>query len=71
MKYVDGYFVDDWEMHFALSPVFTLSGRFVWLRQVERRYNGSLNNWCDRSGYSGTDGGYEYRLPKITLKGKP
>jgi hypothetical protein len=68
MKYKDGYVIGDWEICFAFLPVITLSGRIVWLCKVERRFNQSLNSWGDGSGYSGTDGGYEYRLPKISLR---
>jgi hypothetical protein len=36
----------------------------AWLRWVERRWNWELN--CFHAcGYSGTDGGYEYRLPQV------
>jgi hypothetical protein len=48
---------------FAWRPVRTLGGHCAWLRYVERAWNADLNWWGDASGYAGTDGGYEYRLP--------
>jgi hypothetical protein len=56
----------DWERHFALLPQRTISNRLVWLRWAERRWNWDLNPWC-HDGWSGYDGGWEYRLPLVKM----
>ena len=56
-------FINQWLDWFAWHPITTMSGRTVWLVKVQRRWSENVNPWCDSSGYSGTDGGYEYRLP--------
>lgn len=55
-----------WEAWFAWRPVQTLSGRWVWLRTIERRWNPNINfrilaAW-DPGDY---DGAYEYRMPLL------
>lgn len=56
-----------WRKWFAWCPVETLGYQWVWLKTVERRWNWDLNGWCDAgTGYSGSDGGWEYRLRGIS-----
>lgn len=50
----------DWKQWYAWFPVRLVSGSLAWLRPVRRRWNWKLNHWGDSSGYSGTDGGWEY-----------
>lgn len=45
---------------FAWYPVCLKDGSYVWLKRVCREWNWELNSWGDSSGYSGTDGGWEY-----------
>lgn len=52
--------MSDWELWFAWHPVQLRNGKYAWLRTVCRRWNNDLNPWADISGYSGTDGGWEY-----------
>jgi len=52
----------DSNMWFAWFPVRTKCGKVAWLRFVARRWNFDMNTWCDASGYSGADGGWEYFL---------
>jgi hypothetical protein len=59
--------IDQWVAWRAWFPVSTLGGRLVWLRAVERKWNPDINSW-GYGGYSGYDGGYEYRLPHINIK---
>lgn len=55
-----------WHKWFAWFPVETLGNRWVWLKPIERRWNWDLNWWGDGgSGYSGTDGGWEYKLRRV------
>jgi hypothetical protein len=52
-----------WHKWFAWYPIETLGHHWAWLKVVERRWNWDLNYWGDAgSGYSGTDGGWEYKL---------
>lgn len=47
-------------------PKRSLSGRIIFFRKAERRFNEDIGHqWGDFSGYGGTDGDYEYRLPKV------
>lgn len=57
-----------WTPWYAWYPVRTLSGKFAWLKTVERRFNPDLLPWCDSYGYSGYDGDYEYRLVPVPYK---
>lgn len=50
-----------WQRWFSWHPVETVDQRFAWMRMIERRWNWDLNGWA-YGGYSGTDGGWEYRL---------
>lgn len=54
--------MNDWNAWFAWHPVRLMDGRLAWLCEVQRRWNENLNPWCDASGWSGTDGGWEYSL---------
>lgn len=53
-----------WRPWFAWRPVQTLGGHWAFLKRVERRWNSDIN-WWDFGGYSGADGGFEYRLPLV------
>lgn len=55
--------VMQWRPWFAWRPVRTNSG-VAWLSMIERRWNNDLSPWGDTSGYSGTDGRFEYRKLK-------
>lgn len=52
----------EWGSCFVWLPTRTLGGRWVWLRRAERMWDWRLNPW-GYDGYSGTDGGWAYRLP--------
>lgn len=57
----------EWEKWFAWFPVETIGHHWAWMKFVERRWNWEMNYWCDAgSGYSGSDGGWEYRLIPAT-----
>jgi hypothetical protein len=50
-----------WHPWWAWRPVKTSTGVWAWCEDVRRRWNFDLNPWV-HSGYSGTDGGWEYEL---------
>lgn len=64
----DAGHINAWTSRFAWHPIKTLGGRLCWLKRVERRWNSELNVWCDGSGFSGVDGGWEYRLPLVSWR---
>lgn len=64
------WYPETWEWHrrFALIPVGTLSGRFAWMRWVERRWNPDKTLHKGQYGYGEYQGGWEYRLPLVRNK---
>jgi hypothetical protein len=53
----------NWSIWFAWHPVRTVGGHYAIFKYVDRRWNTDLNPWADASGHSGSDGGFEYRMP--------
>lgn len=52
-----------WIPWFAWYPVKTIKDQLVWMTSVQRAWDWSINTW-GYAGYSGTDGGWIYRIPK-------
>lgn len=51
---------------FAWYPV-RIQNKWYWMSYVQRSWNEDLNHWCDSSGWSGSDGGWEYTITKMEL----
>jgi len=51
-----------WHRVFVLFPKDTVDNELVFMQKVYRRWNVELGGFCDSSGYSGSDGGWEYKL---------
>ena len=53
----------DWSRWFAWHPVITLDRQWVWLEQVDRKWNPDAGqSMGDLSGHSWNVGEWEYRI---------
>lgn len=51
-----------WVQWYAWYPITTIDNVTVWLENVERRWNPEGGISLDASGYSFSDGEWEYRI---------